>query len=94
MAEARPSDEWSVPVRQIKAAFDRTFPDRASLCDLLGCEPGEVDTVDFYEQAEHSLQFLPSHALAREAGRIFDRVEVIASQGYPLCECCPIFVLS
>lgn len=93
MALAAERPNAIVSARDILATFNALFPDRESLAARTGWSREEIDTLDAYIGADHSLGF-PTLAAYREAGeRLFARSSVLPSTGYPLAERCPTLVL-
>jgi SAM-dependent methyltransferase len=84
--------DYLVPVADILAAFNALFPDRHELESITGWHRSEIDTLDAYIGAWHSLCF-PTRATLQElgAGR-FASFGLVESEGYPLAERCPLVV--
>jgi SAM-dependent methyltransferase len=92
MALAASKPRASVPVREILAAFDRLFPDRAQLAAATGWPAEDIATLDAYVGADHSLGFPTLSSLRSMIGRHFSDISTVAAAGYPLAERCPTVV--
>ena len=92
MALAAREPDAIVAVRDILAAFDRLFPDRASLAAQTGWGLEEIDTLDAYLGADHSLAFPTASRMIELASPYFSDTRVLDSHGYPLAERCPTVV--
>lgn len=92
LAASRPSA--IVPVRDILAAFDRTFPDRRQLAAATGWPAEDIATLDAYIGAEHSLGFPRLASLLEALERHFSAVSIVPAIGYPLAERCPTVICS
>lgn len=91
MAIARAPD-FLIPVAEILKAFNAMFPDRGELASLTGWDPLEIDTLDAYVGAWHSLAF-PTRAMLEDMGADrFSSCRFVESEGYPLAERCPLVV--
>jgi SAM-dependent methyltransferase len=93
MALAASRRDAIVPAREILAAFDGLFPDRDDLAARTGWSKAEIDTLDAYIGADHSLGFPTLSAYCAMGERHFARSSVLPSSGYPLAERCPTMVL-
>lgn len=86
--------DFLVPVANILAAFNILFPDREELASLTGWESLEIDTLDAYVGAWHSLCFPTRTALQDLGAGRFTAFRIVESDGYPLAERCPLIVWS
>ena len=91
MAIAQPP-EYLVPVADILAAFNAMFPDRAQLASMTGWDADEIDTLDAYVGAWHSLCFPTRELLQALGAGQFASFRIVESDGYPLAERCPLIV--
>lgn len=91
MAIAQAPD-YLVPVVDILAAFNAMFPEREELASITGWERLEIDTLDAYVGAWHSLCFPTRSVLQDRGGGHFASFRIVESQGYPLAERCPLIV--
>jgi SAM-dependent methyltransferase len=91
LAAARP--DAIVPARDILAAFNALFPDRRELSARTGWDMAEIDTLDAYVGADHSLGFPTLSAYVAMGERHFSQSRVVPSSGYPLSERCPTLIL-
>ena len=91
MAIACPPD-YLVPVAQILKTFNAMFPDRKELAALTGWDRLEIDTLDAYVGAWHSLCFPTRGALQGLGAGRFATFRIVESDGYPLAERCPLVV--
>jgi SAM-dependent methyltransferase len=86
--------DYLVPVADILAAFNAMFPDRPKLASITGWDAEEIDTLDAYVGAWHSLCF-PTRGALRDLGAArFAAFNTVESDGYPLAERCPLIVWS
>jgi SAM-dependent methyltransferase len=84
--------DYLVAVADILGTFNAMFPDRSELASVTGWDPLEIDTLDAYVGAWHSLCFPTRGAVeARGSGR-FASFRLVESEGYPLAERCPLVV--
>lgn len=81
-----------VAVSDILAAFNAMFADRSELASRTGWPMEEIETVDAYVGADHSLSFPTLRSILDLMGSRFSQVGVINGQGYPLAERCPTIV--
>jgi len=86
--------DWQVPVRNIWTAFNNLFPDRQSLQDATGWSKTDIQTIDYYEHARHSLTFPPASQIHHMISRVFPSVQFIVPKGYPLAERCPTIIMT
>lgn len=84
--------DYLVPVADILAAFNRMFPDREELASITGWDRAEIDTLDAYVGAWHSLCFPTRGTLQQMGGGRFASLRFVESEGYPLAERCPLVV--
>ena len=92
MALASDHADAIVPVRAIRSALDAAFPDRDALAAATGWPRADIDTIDAYEHAGHSLAFPTLGHLLALGGGGFAAVEVRQCASYPLAERCPTIV--
>ena len=92
MALAASKPDAVIPVRDILEAFNALVPDRASLAAKTGWSLAEIDTLDAYDGADHSLGFPTLQQMLALAAPFFGRAAVLGSGGYPLAERCPVVV--
>ena len=88
MAIAQAPD-YLVPVADILSTFNALFPDRRELSAETGWDPLEIETLDAYVGAWHSLCFPTRKALQDRAAGRFASFRLVESEGYPLAERCP-----
>jgi SAM-dependent methyltransferase len=84
--------DYLVPVADILAAFNAMFPDRRELASITGWDADEIDTLDAYVGAWHSLCFPTRGALHDLGAGRFASFDIVESDGYPLAERCPLIV--
>lgn len=84
--------DYLVPVANILAAFNKLFPDRQALASITGWDPLEIDTLDAYVGAWHSLCFPTRTALGNLGAGRFASLRLVESDGYPLAERCPLVI--
>lgn len=84
--------DYLVSVADILAAFNTMFPDRHELASVTGWDRLEIDTLDAYVGAWHSLCFPTREALHEKGGDRFASFRIVESEGYPLAERCPLIV--
>ena len=84
--------DYLVPVADILSTFNAMFPDRSELASITGWDPVEIDTLDAYVGAWHSLCFPTRGALQDIGAGRFATLRFVESEGYPLAECCPLIV--
>jgi SAM-dependent methyltransferase len=89
MALAAGSPSATVPVSKILRVFNHFFPDRAELASSNGWDIAEIDTLDAYENANHSLSFPTLSDMRRTATKYFKNARVFEGEGYPLSNRCP-----
>jgi len=94
MALAANAASWRVPVRTIRAAFNDVFPDRQALAATTGWSDADIQTIDYYEHAGHSLAFPPASQLRHMMLEVFSSIQFIGSEGYPLAERCPTIIFT
>ena len=92
MVLAASAPRATVPVQEILAAFDRTFPDRAGLAAATAWPAEDIATLDAYVGADHSLGFPTLSSLKSSIGRHFSDLSVVSASDYPLAERCPMVV--
>jgi len=90
LAASRPAA--IVAVSDILAAFNALFPDRSKLASRTGWPMEQIETVDAYVGADHSLSFPTLRSILGLIGARFSEVAVIDGEGYPLAERCPTLV--
>lgn len=91
MAIARPP-QYLVPVADILRTFNRMFPDRGELAAATGWDRLEIDTLDAYVDAWHSLCFPTRGSLEAMGADRFAACRFVESDGYALAERCPLVV--
>lgn len=84
--------DYLVPVADILAAFNALFPDREQLASITGWDRLEIDTLDAYVGAWHSLCFPTRSAFQHLGAGRFATFRLVESDGYPLAERCPLLV--
>ncbi len=94
MALAADHREWTVPVATIREAVNAMFPDRPALSRRTGWSEEEIDTIDYYAAAGHSISYPPLSRVLETAGLVFAGCAALANGPYPLSERCPTVVLS
>lgn len=94
MAAAARQGSCTIPVEEIKKAFEDMFADRNALCEITGWSMSDIATIDYYDVAGYRLGF-PSERNMREIARQCGfSISITQSTGYPLADRCPIIVLS
>ena len=91
MAIAQAPD-YLVSVADILAAFNTMFPDREELASVTSWDRLEIDTLDAYVGAWHSLCFPTRSAFNQRGADRFKSFQIVESEGYPLAERCPLVV--
>ena len=94
MALAASAPGAVVPVATILAEFNRLFPDRAELALRTGWSGDEIETLDAYAGADHSLGYPTAAQMIAIAAPMLGQPQVLAGTGYPLAERCPTMVWS
>jgi len=84
--------DYLVPVADILGTFNAMFPDREELAAITGWDGQEIETLDAYVGAWHSLCFPTRAALEVMGTDRFASFRLIESEGYPLAERCPLVV--
>ena len=84
--------DYLVSVADILSAFNAMFPDRVELASITGWDRLEIDTLDAYVGAWHSLCFPTRRALEDIGADRFASFRLVESDGYPLAERCPLVV--
>lgn len=79
---------FSVAVVDIRAAFDRLFPDRDRLARITGWARQTIDTIDAYQDVATRYSF-PTLAAIRTAAAPHFEVGEVRSGRYELAERCP-----
>ena len=80
----------TLPVAEIRAAFQTRWPDRAALAQATGWPREAIDTIDLYEGSSLVYSF-PSRAEFRQMlPEGSEAVEFLACGTYPLAERCPV----
>lgn len=92
MALAARNPTASIPVAEVRDAFDRHFPDREALSALTGWPVDDIATIDAYDGATHSMFFPTLGRLLEMGARHFGHVEALARDGYVLADRCPVVV--
>ena len=92
LAASRPAA--IVAVVDILASFNALFPDRSELAGRTGWSMAEIETLDAYVGAEHSLSFPTLQSVIDLVNSQFSGVGVTSVEGYPLAERCPTIVCS
>jgi SAM-dependent methyltransferase len=90
LADSRPAA--IVAVSDILAAFNATFPDRSKLASRTGWTMAQIETLDAYIGADHSLSFPTLRSFVDLVRSRFSEVGVIDGEGYALAERCPTIV--
>jgi SAM-dependent methyltransferase len=87
-------DGAAVPVAKILSEFNDRFPDRDALAAKAGWSRDMIDTIDAYTGSSLVYAF-PSRTEFMDAapGEIAD-LSFVATTGYDLAECCPIFTFT
>jgi hypothetical protein len=80
----------TLPVAEIRDAFQARWPDRAALAAATGWSRDAIDTIDLYEGSSLVYSF-PSRAEFRQLlPQGIEAVEFLACGSYPLAEWCPV----
>jgi SAM-dependent methyltransferase len=80
----------TLPVAELRAAFQARWPDRAALARATGWPREAIDTIDLYEGSSLVYSF-PSRAEFRQMlPEGSEAVEFLACGTYPLAERCPV----
>lgn len=92
MAVAAERGGPNMPVRDILAAFEATFPDRAVLVERTGWPPEVVATIDAYAASDQVYAFPTVAEILALVGRRFGDARAVSSGDYTLAERCPLIV--
>lgn len=82
-----------VTARAMLGAFNAMFSDRAQLAAATGWSREQIETLDAYVDADHSLGFSTLAAYRAMAASLFPKSAVSPNAGYPLAERCPTLIL-
>ena len=86
LAEGRPT----LPVADIRSAFEARCPDREALSRATGWSRESIDTIDLYDGSSLAYSFPSRAEFLRLLPPGIEAAEFLACGSYDLAECCPV----
>ena len=80
----------TLPVAELRDAFEARWPDRDALAQATGWSREAIDTIDLYEGSSLVYSFPSRVEFRRLLPEGIEAAEFMACGSYPLAECCPV----